>query len=57
MEGCREVKGREEDEQCGAGEILQPCKNSQTLKFQHCFKNSLPSATPAKKKKKKTKKL
>ena len=22
--GCKEVKGQEEDEQCGAGKILQP---------------------------------
>ena len=27
-EGCREVKGQEEDEQCGAGEISQLCENS-----------------------------
>ena len=65
MEDCREVKGHEEDEQCGTGEISQSCEisevakfcnlrnftsceNSQTWKFLHCFKNSLPSVTPTK---------
>ena len=26
-EGCREVKGQEEDEQCDVKEILQPCEH------------------------------
>ena len=33
MEGCREVKGQEEDEKCGAGEISQPCEYSQVVKI------------------------
>ena len=28
--GCREMKGQEEDEQCGAAEISQPCEILQT---------------------------
>ena len=34
--GYMEVKGQEEDEQCGAGEISQPCENSQVAKFIGC---------------------
>ena len=32
-EGCKEVRGQEEDEQCGIGEISIPCENSQVAKF------------------------
>ena len=53
MEGCREVKGQEEDEHCGAREISQPTKFHRLRKFANLeiftlIQKILASTAPAK---------